>query len=100
MAGFDSQKYKIMPEAQNSPLNNCPTIDSQLAEIEDELASHPADASLLIKKGELLWQAGKHGEAMSAYEAAADIDPEGPAKLLLEHSNDIMDFFNPDLLNP
>ena len=40
------------------------------------------------------------GEAMSAYEKADKIDPEGPARLLIEHSNSIMDFFNPDLLNP
>ena len=37
---------------------------------------------------------------MSDYERAAAVAPDGPARLLIEHSNAIMDFFNPDLLNP
>ena len=43
---------------------------------------------------------GRRGEAMSDYTRAAKLDPDGPATLLIEHSNSIMDFFNPDLLNP
>lgn len=70
------------------------------AAVEAALLKNPADASLLIAKGKLLWRMGRRGDAMSAYEAAAAIDPDGPARLLIEHSNSIMDFFNPDLLNP
>lgn len=64
------------------------------------LADTPDDPSLLIARGKLLWSLGRRGEAMTDYSAAARIDPEGPARLLLEHSGSIMDFFNPDLLNP
>lgn len=74
--------------------------DEALAIVEQALAGNPESAPLLIEKGKLLWRLNRKGEAMSAYEAAALIDPEGPAKLLIEHSNSIMDFFNPDLLNP
>lgn len=68
--------------------------------IETALGTSPDNAALLIEKGKLLWRMSRRGEAMSAYEQAAAIDPDGPAKLLIEHTNAIMDFFNPDLLNP
>ena len=63
------------------------------------VAAHPrSSAPLLVEAGKQLWKRGMRGEAMSAYEKADKIDPEGPARLLIEHSNSIMDFFNPDLL--
>ncbi len=62
--------------------------------------ANPEDPSLLIARGKLLWSLGRRGEAMTDYSAAERLDPEGPARLLLEHSGSIMDFFNPDLLNP
>ena len=92
-----------MTEAQNidiSALIEGKSADQALAIVESLLTTQPENASLLVEKGKLLWRLNRKGEAMSAYEAAALIDPDGPAKLLLEHSNSIMDFFNPDLLNP
>ena len=83
--------------------------------LDDTLTAHPDDAagilrsltglatqqpSLMIEIGKRFWKLGLRGEAMSAYETAAKVDPDGPAGLLIEHSNSIMDFFNPDLLNP
>lgn len=76
------------------------SLAERLAEVEAALASAPDDAALLIEKGKLLWRMGRKGDAISAYEKAAAIEPDGPARLLIEHSNSIMDFFNPDLLNP
>lgn len=62
----------------------------------------PSDfrADILAEKGKLLWKLNRRGEALSAYEEGALLLPEGQASLLLEHSRSIMDFFNPDLLNP
>lgn len=76
--------------------------EDQLVAIERlmEDASDAERALLLAEKGKLLWKAGRRGEAISAYEQGARLDPEGPAALLLSHSRSIMDFFNPDLLNP
>jgi len=98
---FDSQKYELMTEAQNKT-DGTPSIPllNDLEEIRQRLADHPHDATLMIEQGKLLWKLGRRGEAISAYEAAAAIDPDGPARMLIEHSNAIMDFFNPDLLNP
>lgn len=71
-----------------------------LQEMEREAVTDTERALLLAEKGKLLWREGKRAEAMSAYEQGALLDPEGPAALLLAHTNEIMDFFNPDLLNP
>ncbi len=71
-----------------------------LADVDRRLAVAPNDASLLVERGKLLWRLDRRGAAISAYEQAAAIDPEGPALPLLEHTRAIMDFFNPDLLNP
>lgn len=61
----------------------------------------PADRSLLLaEKGKILWKSGERAGAISAYEEGARLSPDGPAAMLLEHSRGIMDFFNPDLLNP
>lgn len=68
-----------------------------LKTLRDNASGNP---SLMIEIGKRLWKLGLHGDAMSAYEAAAQDDPDGPARLLIEHSNSIMDFFNTDLLNP
>lgn len=57
-------------------------------------------AVALAEKGKLMWKLGDKAEAISCYEASAQEDPTGPGALLLEHSNGIMDYFNPDLLNP
>ena len=94
---LDSQKYEIMTEAQNiETLTAGKSPAEALAAIDNALKNAP----LLIAKGKLLWRLDRRGEAMSAYEQAARLDPDGPAGLLIEHSNSIMDFFNPDLLNP
>lgn len=77
---------KVLPEA--------------LETLNELLAAAPEDANVLVARGKLLWSMGRRGEAMSDYTLAAKYDPEGPATLLIEHSNSIMDFFNPDLLNP
>lgn len=64
------------------------------------LAEDPENHDVLVERGKLFWKLGNRGAAMSDYEHAARINPYGPGALLLEHSNTIMDFFNPDLLNP
>lgn len=71
-----------------------------LGALEREAVCDTDRGLLLAEKGKLLWRMGKRAEAISAYEQGAQLDPSGPAALLLAHSNEIMDFFNPDLLNP
>lgn len=71
------------------------------AMLETHSVATPAERSLIYaERGKILWALGRRGESISAYEKGARLDPDGPAALLLEHTRSIMDFFNPDLLNP
>ncbi len=77
--------------------------EEQLLIIDDLMSSVHDDKErgfLWAEKGKLLWKSDRRAEAISAYEKGARLDPDGPAALLLAHSRSIMDFFNPDLLNP
>lgn len=64
------------------------------------IEKEPENPWLHIERGKQLWRLGRRGEAMSEYATADKLQPNGAAALLIEHSNDVMDFFNPDLLNP
>lgn len=59
-----------------------------------------SEADALVARGKQLWKEGHRGAAITAYEQAAAIDPNGPGAILLEHSRQILNFFNKDLLNP
>ena len=72
----------------------------KLEELNRLIEAEPDNATLYVERGRELWRIGRRGEAMSDYQRAAALDPEGPGKLLAEHSDRIMEFFNPDLLNP
>lgn len=76
------------------------SIESEIARLTALIALKPDDDSLLVSRGKLFWQVGRRGEAMSDYQKAAGINPRGAGKLLYDHSLQIMEFFNPDLLNP
>lgn len=82
--------------AENQPEEALRKLDELLAG-----ADSPARrGALLAEKGKLLWRLDRRGEAISAYEEGARIDPDGPCAPLLEMSHSIMAFFNKDLLNP
>lgn len=99
------QTYKEMMTIQNikdtisgmEPQARLEWVDTQLSQPQ---ADSVVTAYLLAERGKALWRMDRRGEAISAYEQGAQLDPEGPAAMLLDHSREIMDFFNPDLLNP
>lgn len=76
------------------------SIQGELHTLDVRIAADGNNASLYIERGKRLWKLGRRGEAISDYRRAAALDPDGPGRLLAEHSDAIMDFFNPDLLNP
>lgn len=81
---------------ENQPADAITELDSIMTSISD-----PRERSIaLAEKGKLLWRLDRRGEAISAYEEGAKLDPAGPCSTLLEMSGDIMNFFNKDLLNP
>lgn len=77
-----------------------PDFSQRLAELNAAIEASPNEASLYIKRGMLYWQADERGAALTDYNHALALDPEGPARQLLEHSNEILDFYNHDLYNP
>lgn len=58
------------------------------------------DVEALTLRGKTRWRTGDRGGAMSDYTAASLLDPDGQAAALLEHCNEIQDFYNHDLYNP
>ncbi|MCC8175439.1 MAG: tetratricopeptide repeat protein [Bacteroidales bacterium] len=81
-------------------------IDHALAELSSRgdsalpRGSDNAKASFLFLRGKALWRLGRKADAISSYEAAAALDPAGPASVALDQARSIMDFFHHDLLNP
>lgn len=60
----------------------------------------PEDADARYRRGRLRWRLGDRAGAISDYEHAAAADPSSPAAAALQMARQIMDFYNPDLLNP
>lgn len=71
--------------------------ENRLTEMID---ANPDDADARYRRGRLRWRMGNRAGAISDYEHAADSDPSSPAVAALQMTREIMDFFNPDLLNP
>lgn len=76
------------------------TLDTELSRLSKLIESNPNDATLLAERGKIYWRLGRRGDAMSDYTASSLIDPNGPGAQLLEHSREILDFYNKDLYNP
>ncbi|MDE7119117.1 MAG: hypothetical protein K2O10_00750 [Muribaculaceae bacterium] len=75
-------------------------IDQLSLDMNSNTSGEALLAAAYAEKGKILWRAGDKAGAISAYEASAQEDPDGPGALLLEHSRGIMDFFDPNQLNP
>lgn len=90
-----------MSEIQNiEALISAGEYDKALVLLDSRLAVAPDDDGLLFLRGKLKWRLGRRAEAMSDYSAAAQLNPQSPAALALEHARDVEAFFNPDLYNP
>lgn len=77
-----------------------PLVDAPKMEGNHDSRGEAPLAAVLAEKGKLLWKTGDRAGAISAYEESAQEDPQGPGALLLEHTRGIMDFFDPNQLNP
>ncbi len=74
--------------------------EEAVEKLSEMMKCDPADASLMFRRGKLLWRMGKHSAAMNDYAHAAELDPSSPAVHALEQAREIAGFFNPDLYNP
>lgn len=76
------------------------SIDEALKMLTELIKADPCDDQLLYERGKLYWKIGDRRSAITDYNAAVAINSDSKARQALEMSTDIMDFFNPDLLNP
>ncbi len=75
-------------------------IDEALKFLNTWIEEHPTDGNAFFLRGRMAWRLGERRAAINDYTRAAELDPKGPATTALEQTRAIMDFFNPDLLNP
>ncbi len=66
----------------------------------EEIARDADDATLYYLRGRAWWRMDMRKEAITDYERAVALDPGSPARPALELIHGVMDFYNPDLLNP
>lgn len=75
--------------------------DDELTRIIEDAAMPAGErADAYVKRGRLRWKAGDMRGALNDYNAAAELDPEGPGTELAAHTVEILNFYNHDLYNP
>ncbi len=68
--------------------------------IDDHGVAASERAAALVERGRLRWKRGDMRGALGDYNAAAELDPEGPGAELAAHTVEILNFYNHDLYNP
>lgn len=61
---------------------------------------HPEDDRALTLRGIKYWALGRTADAIKDYSAAIALNPDSDAHQALAMANDILAFYNKDLLNP
>lgn len=64
------------------------------------IGQHPEIDEFYVIRGMKLWSLNKRKDALEDYHRALSLNPESSAKMLLEYSNSILNFYSKDLLNP
>lgn len=75
-------------------------LEQQISALDAVIATNPADADALYRRGSLHWRLGHRAEALTDLNRAATVDPAGPASAAVAHLTAILDFTAPDLYNP
>lgn len=68
--------------------------------LSDYIARHPDSDAAYTMRGMRFWALQRRSEAIGDYLAALRINPGSNARIALEQARMILDFYNPDLLNP
>lgn len=64
------------------------------------LGEDPDNEEAYILRGQKHWNLNHRKDAINDYLSAIQLNPESRAKMLLQYSNSILDFYSKDLLNP
>ena len=75
-------------------------LDEAREALSSILSTSPHNDEAWLKMGLLEMRFQNYGEAVSCFKKALAINPRSEAATPLELAQDILEFFNPDLLNP
>ncbi len=75
-------------------------IYEALTALDKLIEANPSDADAMFTRGKLLWRQGERHRAMGDYARAAELNPDGPAKMALDNAREIDAFYCRDLYNP
>ncbi|MBD5360854.1 MAG: tetratricopeptide repeat protein [Bacteroides sp.] len=70
-------------------------IEQEIVALTAKLQAEPDDARALYRRGSLYWKLGRRAEAITDFNASAEIEPDGPGAAAAAHALSILDFFNP-----
>lgn len=74
--------------------------DEAVSALDRNIEENAINALWWYLRGKTYWRMQKYADAISDYEEAVHLDPHSPAVHALEMARDVMNFYNPDLLNP
>lgn len=74
--------------------------EKTLEALTDNIAQEPHNDHWCLMRGQVYWRLGEKAKAITDYEHAVQINPESPAKTALELARKVMNYYNPDLMNP
>ena len=64
------------------------------------ISLYPENDEALTLRGLRHWALNHRREAINDYLAAIEINPDSKAKMALRMANEVLDYYNKDLLNP
>ncbi len=78
------------------------TIDSDtaIAKITEYITANPGEDEAYLLRGMKHWSANHRAAAINDYLEAIRINPNSRARQALDAANDILNYYNKDLLNP
>lgn len=80
-------------------IKNMPSAEAIKA-LDLHIADNPGDEEALTLRGMRHWAIGNRADAINDYLAAIKINPRSKAVEALRMANDILNYYNKDLLNP
>ena len=75
-------------------------VDESISQLSLLIEKYPEKDEIYLARGLKHWAGGHRSEAIKDYLSALRINPESKAALALKAANDILDYYNKDLLNP
>ncbi|MDE6535526.1 MAG: tetratricopeptide repeat protein [Muribaculaceae bacterium] len=70
-------------------------IEQEIQALSAQIILEPENALALYRRGSLYWKLERRAEAITDFNASANLDPEGPGAAAAAHAQAILDFFNP-----